>query len=101
MKNYSAQELYDILKDTDECVFIEAKGEDDTAESLMESVCSFSNEPGLGGGYFLELEKIKLQMITGFLLRELLTQIKSSSIFQLNVQVCLIFRFVQELMLRK
>ena len=53
MKNYSAQELYDILKDTDECVFIEAKGEDDTAESLMESVCSFSNEPGLGGGYIL------------------------------------------------
>jgi len=53
MKNYSAQELYDILKDTDECVYIEAKGEDDTSESLMESVCSFSNEPGLGGGYIL------------------------------------------------
>ena len=53
MKIYSAQELYDRLKDSDECVWIEAKGEDDTAESLMESVCSFSNEPGLGGGYIL------------------------------------------------
>ena len=53
MQNYSAQELYNILIDTDECVFIEAKCEDDTSASLMESVCSFSNEPGLGGGYIL------------------------------------------------
>mgnify|MGYP003316994612 CR=1 FL=1 len=53
MKLYSAQELYNKLKESDECIWIEAKGEDDTAESLMESVCSFSNEPGLGGGYIL------------------------------------------------
>ncbi len=53
MKIYSAQELFIRLKEADECVWIEAKGEDDTAESLMESVCSFSNEPGLGGGYIL------------------------------------------------
>ena len=53
MNIYSAQELYNRLKEADECVWIEAKGEDDTSESLMESVCSFSNEPGLGGGYIL------------------------------------------------
>ena len=53
MKMYSVQELYDRLTQADECVWIEAKGEDDTSESLMESVCSFSNEPGLGGGYIL------------------------------------------------
>lgn len=53
MKMYSVQELYDRLTQADECVWIEAKGDDDTSESLMESVCSFSNEPGLGGGYIL------------------------------------------------
>lgn len=53
MKIYTAKELYERLTQADECVWIEAKGEDDTSESLMESVCSFSNEPGLGGGYIL------------------------------------------------
>ena len=53
MKSYSAQELYNLLKSADECVWIEAKGESDTTQSIMESVCSFSNEPGLGGGYIL------------------------------------------------
>lgn len=53
MKLYSVQELYKKLTESNECIWIEAKGDDDTAESLMESVCSFSNEPGLGGGYIL------------------------------------------------
>ncbi len=53
MKTYSAQELYNLLIQADESVWIEAKGEADTNQSLMESVCSFSNEPGLGGGYIL------------------------------------------------
>lgn len=53
MKLYTAQELYKLLSESDECVWIEAKGESDSAQSLMESVCSSSNEPGLGGGYIL------------------------------------------------
>lgn len=53
MKLYTAQELYKLLSTSDECVWIEAKGESDSTESLMESICSFSNEPGLGGGYIL------------------------------------------------
>jgi len=53
MKIYSAQELYKLLCESDESVWIEAKGEADTNQSLMETVCSFSNEPGLGGGYIL------------------------------------------------
>ncbi|PWJ64125.1 ATP-dependent DNA helicase RecG [Fibrobacter sp. UWB15] len=53
MKLYTAQELYKLLSESDECVWIEAKGESDSAQSLMESVCSFCNEPGLGGGYIL------------------------------------------------
>ena len=53
MKLYSAQELYHLLSTSDECVWIEAKGKSDSTQSLMETVCSFSNEPGLGGGYIL------------------------------------------------
>lgn len=53
MKLYTAQELYKLLSTSDECVWIEAKGKSNSTESLMESVCSFSNEPGLGGGYIL------------------------------------------------
>jgi ATP-dependent DNA helicase RecG len=53
MAEYSAEELFDILNDTDECPWIEAKGIGDTTTSIMETVCSYANEPGLGGGYIL------------------------------------------------
>ena len=52
MKPYSAQELYKRLSTADECVWIEAKGKSDSVQSLMELVCSFSNEPGLRGGFY-------------------------------------------------
>ena len=51
--DYSAEELFEILNDTDECPWIEAKGIGDTTTSIMETVCSYANEPGLGGGYIL------------------------------------------------
>lgn len=51
---YSAQELFDQLNDTDEVVTLEAKSvSGDLSRSLMETICSFSNEPGLGGGVIL------------------------------------------------
>lgn len=50
---HSAQELFEILNDSDECTWIEAKGQSDTTRSIMETVCSFCNEPHLGGGYIL------------------------------------------------
>ncbi|MEI6048817.1 MAG: ATP-binding protein [Bacteroidota bacterium] len=53
MAEYTAEELFEILNDTDECPWIEAKGIGDTATSIMETVCSYSNEPGLGGGFIL------------------------------------------------
>ena len=53
MPEYSAQELFEILNESDECVWIEAKGHSDSSTSIMETVCSYSNEPGLGGGYIL------------------------------------------------
>lgn len=53
MAEYSAQELFEILNESDECDWIEAKGIGDSSVSVMETVCSYSNEPGLGGGYIL------------------------------------------------
>ncbi|MDO5566715.1 MAG: putative DNA binding domain-containing protein [Planctomycetia bacterium] len=52
-KDCSAQELFDFLNEMDECSWIEAKGCDDSANSIMETVCAFSNEPNLGGGYII------------------------------------------------
>lgn len=54
--------LLDILNSSDECSWLEAKGSRDIYlhdtkkedfRSLLESVCSFSNEPNLGGGIIL------------------------------------------------
>lgn len=53
MENYTAQELFDLLNTQDECDWIEAKGGHESSHSVMETVCSFANEPGLGGGYIL------------------------------------------------
>ena len=54
VENYTAQELFDALNDVDETLSVEAKAPSvDTSRSIMETVCSFSNEPGLGGGVIL------------------------------------------------
>lgn len=50
----SSRELLDLLNDIDEQDWLEAKSlRDDTSRSILETVCSFSNEPGLGGGVIL------------------------------------------------
>ena len=41
------------LRALDESVSIEAKAASRIDKSVLETVCSFSNEPGLGGGYLL------------------------------------------------
>ena len=47
----SAKKLLDTLNAIDEQDTLEAKSlRDDTSRSILETVCSFSNEPGLGGG---------------------------------------------------
>lgn len=54
IEGYSAQELFDRLNDIDETENVEAKSlSEDSTRSIMETVCSFSNEPGLGGGVIL------------------------------------------------
>lgn len=47
------QQLINRLNTTDECSNIEAKKADEIGKSIMETICSFSNEPHLGGGYIL------------------------------------------------
>jgi ATP-dependent DNA helicase RecG len=53
MAAYTGEELFENLNDTDECPWIEAKGISDSTTSIMETVCAYANEPGLGGGYIL------------------------------------------------
>ena len=60
-RKYTFSELLELLNSTDECNWLEAKGREDVQwhsgkanfRTLLESVCSFSNEPGLGGGVIL------------------------------------------------
>ena len=54
IENYSAQELFGRLNDVDETLNVEAKAlSKDSSRSIMETVCSFSNEPGMGGGVII------------------------------------------------
>ncbi len=47
------KELVERLNLSDECSDLEAKKASEIGKSLLETVCAFSNEPGLGGGYLL------------------------------------------------
>jgi len=49
----SAEFLYAELLATDESTSIEAKTASKVDRSLMETICAFANEPGLGGGHLL------------------------------------------------
>ena len=49
----TAQELFEELNSYDESVRIEAKKASEVGRSIMETICAFSNEPDLGGGYVL------------------------------------------------
>lgn len=47
------KELVERINLSDECTDLEAKRASEIGKSLLETVCAFSNEPGLGGGYLL------------------------------------------------
>ena len=49
----SAEDLLQELTALDESHRIEAKHARQIDRSIMETVCAFANEPGLGGGYLL------------------------------------------------
>ena len=47
----TALELLESLNLLDEQECIEAKRASEVGKSLLETVCAFANEPGLGGGW--------------------------------------------------
>lgn len=49
----TARELFERLVNLDENERIEAKRAAEIGNAIMETVCAFSNEPGLGGGHLL------------------------------------------------
>lgn len=49
----SCSELFEELNILDEHTRIEAKTGKEVGNSLMETICAYANEPGLGGGYIL------------------------------------------------
>ena len=54
-RNATAAELYERLINFDEGEQIEAKQGSEIGTSVMETICAFANEPGLGGGVLLTL----------------------------------------------
>jgi len=47
------QDLFDQLNILDEHPHIDAKTASEVSSSVMQTICAFANEPGLGGGYLL------------------------------------------------
>lgn len=53
LNEYPTESILEQLRQLDECQRIEAKKGSHIGSSIMQSVCAFANEPGLGGGYIL------------------------------------------------
>jgi len=54
IEDYTTQELFELLNELDETDSLEDKSlHEDSTRSIMESVCAFANEPGMGGGVIL------------------------------------------------
>ncbi|WP_230425686.1 AlbA family DNA-binding domain-containing protein [Spartinivicinus ruber] len=51
--DWSVEEVYQELLALDEHPRIEAKRATHIGDSIMQTVCAFANEPGLGGGFLL------------------------------------------------
>ena len=49
----TAEDLLKELRAVDESVQIEVKRGSKVDRSVLETVCAFANEPGLGGGYLM------------------------------------------------
>ena len=60
----TAQEIFEQLNSIDENVRIDAKRASEIDKSIMETVCAFANEPGLGGGYAESKSDVESQGFT-------------------------------------
>ena len=92
----TVQELISEINQTDETESLEAKRSSEVGRSLLETICSLSNEPGLGGGtILLGLEKEEMSLFPNFLVNgidgidKIITDIGSqvSSVFNVPVRV--------------
>lgn len=52
-KRVTPQELFEQLNELDEHPRIEAKTASSIGKSILETICAFANEPGMGGGWLL------------------------------------------------
>ena len=89
----NAAELLEQLNTLDEHERVEAKrGEDEAGHSLLETVCAFANEPGLGGGHILvgverdESALFPVYTVTGIrnldkVTRDIATQVRSCLLY--------------------
>ena len=53
MDEFTPEALLEQLRQLDEQPRIEAKRASEIGKSVMQTICAFANEPGLGGGYLL------------------------------------------------
>lgn len=53
MRPAELSELFEQLNSLDEHPRVDAKTSRDIGESVMDTICAYANEPGLGGGYLL------------------------------------------------
>jgi ATP-dependent DNA helicase RecG len=53
MECFQPKQLFEELIQLDECPRIEAKRATEIGSSIMQTICAFANEPGLGGGWIL------------------------------------------------
>lgn len=78
----TTKELVEQLNNTDECTTVEAKRGGAINRSIMETVCAFSNEPGIGNGYIvLGVERDEASLFPYYIV----TGIKDSDKLQLDL----------------
>lgn len=92
----TAQEIFEQLNSIDENVRIDAKRASGIDKSIMETVCAFANEPGLGGGYLLlGAVRTGFKMVFPYMyLRTSRILIKYKMMLLLSVVQCLMCVFV-------
>ena len=66
MGEFTPEQLLEQLRQLDEQPRIEAKRASEIGKSVMQTICAFANEPGLGGGYLLLGVSVAKSLIAQF-----------------------------------
>ena len=90
----NAQELLERLNLLDENECIEAKQASEVGKSVLETVCAFTNEPGLGGGWILlGVIREELALFPAYEAQGIENRIRLVRTWQARLQVCSISRY--------